>query len=381
MRIGIDVTTTAWGKPFGVGKYIIRILEYLLCHEVKCVLFYRLTKPKHIIFLKQKNVKHVFSNKNYLGLNRPYWEQFILPYLIKKYNLNVYHAPDNYGIPIFSDCPSIITVHDIIPALLLPESYPSFTVSNFKVFPGLSLMKATQAIAVSNFTKKDLEKFYNIPKSKINVIYNGIDSIYKPTKNNKVLNRYKKKFGFKDNFIVYLSGANPRKNHERLIKAFRKFKSKYKNDFKLLLVGEGNEENIIHLKNLTKEMYLSNNIIFAGYLPIKDIPVILSSAKLMIYPSLYEGFGLPPLEAMACGCPVACSNTSSLPEVTKDAALMFNPYNIEEISEAIHKVTTNRQFCDRLIAKGFNRIKNFSWKKTQEETFKIYLSLVNKKKL
>lgn len=377
MRIGFDANWL-YKKDGGIVKYITKIVEFLDSKKIECFLFFQMEQKLKI---SGNYINPVVKDR--YNLEKPYWHNFVVPELIKKYKIDLYHAPANYGIPVrkLNHCKTVLTIHDLAP-VALPEYYKEASpiiFLKFQSFPGISATVADRVIAVSQSTKSDICKFFDIPPRKIRVIYQGDDEKINQLLDKKILKKLQKKHGFGDDYIVCLNEITFKKNHDRLIYAFADFikKSSFRNkNFKLLLIGKIDDEFAATLKTTLKKTNQEKNIVFLGYISEEELSVLLSFAKLMVYPSLYEGFGLPILEAMACGCPVACSNTSSMPEVAGGAAELFDPYDIKAIADAMLKVVADEELRQKMIKKGFERIKDFSWEKTQEETFKVYQGLI-----
>jgi len=233
-----------------------------------------------------------------------------------------------HTIPIFNPKKSIVTVHDI-GFEHLPEAYHWANKFYHKFIIHFIKRFATRLIAVSRFTKEDLVKTYEIPAEKISVVYNGYDSeSYKPVADAAA--RLKEKYGFDFPFVLFIGRLEGKKNICRLVEAFGVFKRKYPMDRrKLILVGKaGIDAELEKAKKKIIESGLERDVIFPGWVAQEDLPPFLSAADVFFFPSLFEGFGIPIVEAMACGCPVICSNTTSLPEVANEAALMFDPLNV-----------------------------------------------------
>jgi glycosyltransferase involved in cell wall biosynthesis len=375
MRIGFDANSLTGLSGVGIIKYITKIVEYTSSKKIDCFLFAqndlkaKLSGP-HIKFVKDKGK----------GFYKPYWDQFVVPGLIKKYKIDLYHAPSNLGLPACpkKPCKMVVTIHDIAP-VVLAEYYKKASKEIFleyQSYPGISARFADKVIAISNNTKKDLCRIFNIGAEKIKVIFQGEDEKVKQLLDKNIIRQYQKKYGFGEEYIMYVSEIALRKNHENLFRAFSKMRKKYGKDVKLLLAGRAHEEFVKPLKAVIASLGQGENIIFLDYVPEKGLSVLLSYAKLMVYPSLYEGFGLPVLEAMACGCPVACSNVSSLPEVVGNAAYLFDPYDIDSIAKAIEIGVTDKAWREDAAREGFKRVKDFSWNKTQQKTFEVYRSLL-----
>ncbi len=301
---------------------------------------------------------------------------FFEPFILKKYNLSLLHFPTHcfFQIPhyFFGKYKKIVTIHDLTP-LLFSNTHTiqdSFLWTNsFKIIKN----KIDNIIAVSEATKNDLIKYMKIKKEKIKVIYNGYDSnIFKPIHLSiDDVVKFRKEYNLPDNFILYVGTLEKRKNVESLIKALNVLKKKGKK-YILVIVGKRGwkYKNIFKLIN---KYQLNDQIIFIGYVPREDLPLFYNLADVFVYPSLYEGFGLPPLEAMACGCPVITTNVSSLPEVVGNAGILIdNPYDYVTLAETIDEVVQSETLRKDLIKRGLKRSKLFSWEKCAKETWKVY---------
>lgn len=293
---------------------------------------------------------------------------------IKKAEIDVFHLPSHWHTqisPFFlnSSVKKVVTVHDIIP-LFFQENLPP----EYKYWgPTLKLIRnrIDCVITDSENTKNDCIEYLKIPEEKIEVIYLAADKRYKYMKNkNELRNELKLKYSIQDPFILYVGTVESRKNVSLLIKSFYKLKKQGINH-KLVLIGVhgfGSAEIVELVKNLS----MSKEVIFTGYVSDEDLVKFYNTADLFVYPSLYEGFGLTPLEAMACGCPVVSSNTSSLPEVVGNAGVLVDPHDSDALTSEIHSLLTNNDLKKELSKKSLERAKIFNWKKTAEETWKVY---------
>jgi len=297
-------------------------------------------------------------------------DRFNLIRLLSSLNALVHLPNQHFGrFAFFLKAPFLITVHDI---------------ARFKfhfVREGLAeklglwldrkgIKKADLVIAVSEYTKRDIVEFLGVPPEKIEVIYNGIDlEVFKPRKD----------IPFDFPYIMCVGSERPRKNLGRLLKAFTLIK-KYFPGLKLVKVGTEGRSSDFRTRTLNQiaELGLEEDVIFVGHVEDKELSRYYSGALLLAYPSLYEGFGFPPLEAMACGCPVVASNTTSIPEIVGDAGVLFDPYEVDEIAEALRKVIEDEKLRKRIIEKGLNRVKRFSWDKTADQTYNLYQKVINK---
>lgn len=215
----------------------------------------------------------------------------------------------------------------------------------------------------------DIIRYFKIPENKIKVIYLGVDEDYKPLSETEI-RKVRQKYHLNYPFILYVGSLISHKNIPTLIKAFYKLK-KYGLPHKLVITGKRGWK-YKNIFEIISKLNLQKDVVFTGYVQREDLPALYNAADLFVYPSLYEGFGLPPLEAMACGTPVITSNTSSLPEVVGNAGIMVDPYDIDGLAKAMYEVLTNEGLRAELRKRGLERAKMFSWKKTAEETLNVY---------
>lgn len=275
----------------------------------------------------------------------------------------------------FLRIPFIITVHDLIRyhdlnghegnALIHKPNLRDRLYLNLD-YSGIK--KAVRVIAVSHHTKKDLVKYLNIPEEKIAVIYEGVDhNIFKPTEGRPPIPQP---------YILFVGSEHPRKNLETLLKAFALLKKQEAfRDLKLLKVGKaggGETDFRKYTLKVVHELGLESEVIFTDFVATEELPLYYSQAECFVFPSLYEGFGFPPLEAMACGCPVVVSNVTSLPEIVGDAAIQVEPLNAEALALAISSILRDAKLKCELRSKGLKRARRFSWERTAQETLNLY---------
>jgi glycosyltransferase involved in cell wall biosynthesis len=222
--------------------------------------------------------------------------------------------------------------------------------------------------------KEEAKQFLEIDENRIKVIFMGYDKIIFKQNHKEEIISFRKFKKLPEHFILFVGSIEPRKNLISLLKAYLLLPEYIKRDFKLLLVGLKGWKNVEILELLNK---LKGNAEYLGFVDNEELAGLYRKASCFVYPSLYEGFGLPPLEAMACGCPVVTSDVASLPEVCGDAAYYINPYNVESIAEGIHKVLTDRNLRQNLIERGLERSKLFSWEKSAREHIKVFEEVSN----
>jgi glycosyltransferase involved in cell wall biosynthesis len=370
MKIAINATLIDHDVKSGLQVYLENLLKGLAAIDENneySLLFTSLRRKKsQMPGPGNKNFsKHVlpcpdsrFPYKDFI-LNKVY-----LPCFLRSSSCEIYHAPAGYSLPRINKIKKILTIHDLRSLTILDKSFPQ----DIK-----SLKKAAKiadiCIAVSECTKKDIIEYLGISQNKIKVIYLGVDDVFKPIDKEK-LNLVRQKYNINKKYFFSL-GLVPRKNIERLIKAFGIFK--YKNDFLLVIGGSNNDVNWTNkCRELVNKLKIQHRVIFIGYVPLEDLPFLYNASECFIFPSLYEGFGIPILEAMRCGVPVITSNVSSLPEIGQDAALYVDPYSEEDIARQMRRLIENKELNDALVKKGFDRANKFSWERMAQETLKIY---------
>ena len=298
----------------------------------------------------------------------------LLPIILKKHGIDIVHYPTQSHFS--SLCPlgikQVLTIHDTLP-LIMPNNFPKYLVYQFKTLWPILIQKIDKIIAVSESTKRDVMKYYGIGEEKIIVVHEGVGDEFKPLSESEMADM-KYAFGFP--FILYVGTLEPRKNIPTIIRAFLKLKEAgYAH--KLVICGKKGWM-FDEIFNLVSELALKTDVIFTGYIPKNDLVKLYNAADLFVYPSLYEGFGLPPLEAMACGTPVITSNHSSLPEVVGNSGIMVEPNDIQGLSNAMIKFLTDKDFRQDMIRLGLERVKLFSPKQSVINTLQVYRDVLKR---
>ena len=372
MHIGIDGRAAKWYRGTGIGTYTYQLIYNL--NLVDKINDYSLFLPNN------SNLDNLNSNFKFINTvhdtQENFWEEVSLPNILKDENLDIYHVPQNgVGLPNNLDSSSIITLHDIIP-LRMPETVSDRYLRIFnndmkKIIDGVQGI-----ITVSNFSKDDISKEFNYPKDKIFVTHLAAENIYKPMDKIKCKKFLRSNYSIDSNFMLYVGGFSPRKNITGLIEAFSLLKGIYTQDLKLVIVGK---QGISYekYKNRTIELGIEDQVIFPGFIPLEHMPVFYNACETLVYPSFYEGFGLPPLEAMACGTPVIASNCTSIPEILGNSALLINPKDVYEIMNAMYSILTNIDLKIKLTVEGIERNKIYNWNKTALDTLSAY-KFINK---
>jgi glycosyltransferase involved in cell wall biosynthesis len=303
------------------------------------------------------------------------WTQWRLPLDLYLYNPkpDVFFTPSHYA-PRFSPVPTVISLMDVS-YLRFPELFNKSDLYQLKSWTSYSVKNAAAVITISTSTRDDIIKEYGIPKDRVHVVYPGIKAALDLEPHVYTMQELKETYGITGKYILFVGTLQPRKNIQRLIEAFSKLSEK--KDLQLIIVGKKGwlYEDIL----AAPEKYgVKDSVKFLDYVPDKDLPLLYKKAVCYVLPSLYEGFGLPVLEAMKYDCPVITSNVSSLPEAGGDAALYIDPENVDDIAEKIGKVLRNETLRKEMIEKGKKQIKKFSWEKAAKETLSVLRQVAGK---
>jgi glycosyltransferase involved in cell wall biosynthesis len=380
MRIGIDASSILPGKT-GVGYYTLNLLRSLLTLD---------TKNEYVIFLN--SYTRLLPDASLLKRPNVKIKQFRVPgpLLIKLWRhlhappielflgkLDLFHAASTYVPPQLAGL-RIATVYDLY-FLMHPEHCDTLGGKYHLHTLPRQLKRLDRIIAISNNTKNDLIRLLNIPPQKITVIYGGVDTTtFRIITDKNLLESIREEYCLPNNYILSVSTLEPRKNFEGLLFAYKRLKEILHNPPKLVIVGRHGWK-AEHISETAKQLGLKRDVIFTGYVTEEHLPMIYNSALLFIVPSLYEGFGLPVLEAMACGTPVIVSNTSSLREIAKEAGITVDPHNYYEMSEKMKELITTHRLREELRDKGLEHVRMFSWELCARKTLALYTELYKTK--
>ena len=373
MKIGVDLRVLARGTRTGVEEYTINLVSHLLGINPKIhyKLFYNAYRKVDLkypwISFPNVELNNFKISNRFFFVSSKYFNRPKIDDLLGR--VDVYFNPHFFRSPLSSKCRKVITFHD-----LSFEHHPYFFSLRKRIWQKFlmdtrrEVKEADKIIAVSESTKNDLINLYQVDSKKIKVIYSGVGEQFKQDNRNIV--ETKKKYSLPKRFILYFGTIEPRKNLIGLIKAFELLKDK---DCKLVIAGAKGwlYRDIFKTANQSKR---KKDIFFTGFVEELDKPSLYNASELFVYPSFFEGFGFPPLEAMACGIPTIVSSNSSLPEVVDDAALMIDPANIDELAWAINIILSDKELRKKLIHKGLNQAKKFSWRKCAQETLRVLLA-------
>jgi glycosyltransferase involved in cell wall biosynthesis len=379
VKIGFSTSVIQRGKT-GIAQYVFALLralgaqatteQFVLFVLEKDAEFFRALGDRFELFLVPEKYRPPVRNI--------IWHQTILPSIARRLNLDVLHIPSYRRLMWRRPCPLVATIHDLAPFRVL-NKYDLARTFYGRVVVKFLARRQDEIITVSQNTAADIEQFFRIPKRDLRVIYNGIDhERFFPRDHDEARNFVASKFQLTRPFFLYVARLeHPGKNHRRLIEAFERFKEQTNSDWQIAFGGsDWHGAELIHAR--IAESAYSSDIRCLGFVSSDDLPGLYSAAEAFVYPSLYEGFGLPPLEAMACGCPVISSDRGSLGEVVGDAAWIVDPEDVEEICDALLQLHSEAKSRAALVQKGLLRAQEFSWERAARETLAVYRTAFHK---
>jgi len=369
MKIGID--GRLFGGQTGIGRYTTSLVTALV----------HLPERKDDLILLGTNTKaRPIDGVRFIGCeskHRIVWSNLHAPYCIRTQGIGVYHAVDNLGLPLFApkgDARYVLTVHDLVP-LRFPSSVSWKHRWYFRLALGRLAHLADAIMVDSEATRQDLLGMYPRLEPRIQVVYLGIDhKRFFPTIGESRGDEIRRKYQIHHGpYILFVGVLEPKKNLPNLLRAFRRLREIWREGRHYQLVLAGPRGWMIEdIFSVAQEASLQEWVVIPGAIEDEDLPALYCGAEVFVFPSIYEGFGLPPLEAMACGVPVITSNTSSLPELVGDAAITVAPYDVEGLAAAMRRVLEDMALREGMRQKGIERVKSFSWEKTARQTLKIY---------
>ena len=362
MKIAIDIKS-AGGEKAGKGWYTFHIVRNLLKLDSKneYILYAKDGIPGFEEF-KNATVKRISSKSIF-------WHRKVAKD-IKKQGVDIFFAPSSYIIPALlpKRIKTIVVVHDLV-AFLFPNRHNKKAVYIEKLFLKKALKKANSVCTVSENTKRDVIEKFKYPKEKIKVVYCSASDDFKPLQKEE-LNTFTQQTDLPKNFFLAVGTLEPRKNYLNLIKAFLEIQ-KTQPQYNLVIVGKKGWD-YEEIFQIIRENYLEKKVHILGYLSRNSIVKLYNLAKALVFPSYYEGFGIPPLEAMKCRCPVIASYSASIPEVVGDSSILINPESFEEIAGAMLKLTKDEELCEKLANQGFLQSKRFSWQNSAQKLLDMF---------
>lgn len=367
MKILIDSRGASWYRGTGIGTYTHNLLKSLNNIDTQNEYHLFCSGPDFNDY-KSTNTNLIMSSKKH----RIFFEEFYMPNYANINNIDIYHVPQNgIGLHKNNNTLNIVTIHDLIPYILPQTTGPGYLKNFLKNMPEI-IEFADGILTVSEYSKNDILKFFpSFPSERIFVTPLAANNEYKLSDKKVDLENVQNRFNFTGNYIMYIGGFSTRKNVKALLTSFNKLYDKFNEEVKLLIVGGLRDEGL-KLKALTEDFKYKDKIIFTGFIEEEYLPTLYSACSLLVYPSLYEGFGLPPLESMTCGTPVLAANTTSIPEVVKNSKLLFNPYNSDELEFKLLELINDKTLRDQYSNEAIELAKEFSWDITAKKTLKAY---------
>ncbi|MFA5270025.1 MAG: glycosyltransferase family 1 protein [Patescibacteria group bacterium] len=367
--IGIDARLFGTAQAAGIGQYAEELVRYLVKHDA--VNQYKVfvtgeAGPTFPIYAPNLT-KLVVPFRHYT-----YSEQFLYPNILKRAGLDLIHYT-NFNTPIFfRKIKSVVTIHDLT-LWFFPGRKQKGAIKQllYRIVIGRACRNANHIIAITEATKQDIVKWLKIDPAKITVVYEAASERYHQLIQPANLEQVKRKFNITKPYFLYTGQWRAHKNVIRLIRAFALLRRRYQLDHQLVLVGKVDSV-YPQVMATIKELGLQDDVVLTGYVADDELPYLYNGADCFVFPSLYEGFGLPPLEAMACGAPVVSSNVSCMPEVLGDAAIYFDPLSVEDMAKAMAEVGKNYTLKRELRAKGLRQAKLYSFDRMAEETLAVY---------
>mgnify|MGYP003575243527 CR=1 FL=1 len=361
----IAVNTRFWlGSGLeGYGYFIQEVFGRLAAAHPQHRFYFLFDRPYHPLLQFAPNVTPVVAGPPARHpLLWKWWYDVVVPRLLKKLGANVFLSPDGF-CSLTTKVPQCLVVHDL-GFLHFGEGYQKSHLLYYKYYTPKFLKKAKTVATVSQFSRQDIVKQYGIPADKINVVYSAVKEVFQPLPWQEHA-AIKEQYTDGKEYFIYIGAIHPRKNLINLLKAFSKFKKWQRSGFKLVLVGRLAWKNDAFLDLLKTYKYRSD-VVLLDYLPEADLVRLLGAAYALVYPSFFEGFGVPVLEAMACGVPVLTSVNSAMQEIAEDAALYFDPNDVDDMAQQLMLVYKDEDKRSRLIEKGNNIAPQYSWQKTAD---------------
>jgi glycosyltransferase involved in cell wall biosynthesis len=364
VRIGIDARKL---HDFGIGTYIRNLLRHLARID---------SRTEYVLFCRPADVPSLETlGENFRAVpesagNYSVAEQIRIPLALKREGVTLFHAP-HYVLPRLVSCRSVVTIHDCI-HLMFPQYLPNPLALRYaRASITGAARRATRVLTVSESSKRDILRFVDITPDKIDVIYNAYDERFSVAPREEDIERVRERYQLQGPFVLYVGNVKPHKNLDRLIDAFDLVRRRGLDELKLVLIGD-DISRYASLRRAVHHHHLHKYVRFLGYMPEETLAAMYRLASVFVFPSLYEGFGLPPLEAMASGTPVVTSNVSSLPEVAGDAAVLVDPLDPGAIAEGIHRVLSDESLRRDLQTRGLARARQFSWDQSVRRVRQIY---------
>jgi glycosyltransferase involved in cell wall biosynthesis len=372
MRIGIDATPLP-SDPGGAGNYIVQLVRALLASpgEHHFVIFIQRGRLRWFDGTRSPSVEWVVTADRPPAL-RLLWEQTALPWLARHYRLDILHSL-HYTRPFILPCASVVTFHDLT-FVLFPELHTPLKRRFFPLMMRFSARRSAALLANSESTRQDAMRLLGIPAEKIFLTPLGIGAEFRPLDDPQVLQHCREQYHLPGQFILYVGTLEPRKNLPLLLRAYARLPQRLE-VIPLVIAGQPGWM-IQDIFRQIEALGIQDRVQFTGYIPAQDLPIVYNLAQVFVYPSLYEGFGFPPLEAMACGTPTITTAVSAMLEQIGDGALLVPPQDEAALAETILKVLDDPKLQQELSARGYRQAARFTWSQTAQATLRVYQQVI-----
>jgi glycosyltransferase involved in cell wall biosynthesis len=389
MRIAISTSVIQRGRS-GIAQYVFALVKALLPHagrhhihllvlEEDLRLFDFAAGKVEIISIKGTRPVNPIEEQFRAPVIDIAWHQFVLPVWLRKHKIDVVHVPSYRRMLYSAPCALVATIHDLA-QFHVAHKYDWSRLVYARVIARRLAARQDNIIAISQSTARDIERFFHVKPDRIHVIYNGLDQErFAPGDQAQAKTEVAKRWSLDRPFFLYVSRVeHPAKNHARLIDAFNQFRAATSLEWQLAFVGsDWHGSDVIHA--MAEQSPYRHDIRFLGFVEDAALPVLYRAAEAMVYPSLFEGFGIPPVEAMSCGCPVLSSRRGSLDEVLDNSAGTFDPERVDEIVEALKRVAGDFQWRAALRDAGLRNARRFSWRESAERVLDVYEQAVERR--
>lgn len=369
MKIAIDGRGINWYRGTGIGTYTENLVRELIGMDKENEYFLFWSGEYDESFQKE-NCHLIMASRKHTR----FFEQQYIPHFLKDEAIDIYHVPQNgIGLKSLTNSKNVVTIHDLIPYISPETVGRGYLLRFLREMPSI-IQDSNCILTVSEWSKKDILKYFPIDANKIFVTPLAANSKYKPLDKEYCQKLLKEKYNIDKDFILYVGGFSPRKNVKLLVDAFISSFENLDKEYYLVLPGSVKDEGQ-KLMDYVNMSPVKDKVKFLGFCEEDMLPILYNGCSLFVYPSTYEGFGLPPLEAMCCGAPVITSNLTSIPEVVGDGGLIINP-NLYELCNSLERVLNTPFLREELISSSLRQAKNFSWKFTAEKTLEAYKNLI-----
>lgn len=375
LRVAINAQLLSPGNTYrnaGVGQYILRLLEHLQPGSGEQFFVFVPSHLDRAALPERAGIRYVASA---LPTRRPevraLWEQTLLPAHLARLRVDVVHSPVNV-LPAARLRGHVVTVHDLS-FVTYPEGFPPAKRLYQRWLTRLSARRASRVLTDSESTRRDLIAHFGAPPARVETVYPGVTEAYRRPPDAQV-RAVRQRAGLSRPYYLHVGTLQPRKNLPRLVEAFAAAKRRGRLPHALVLAG-GKGWMYEELLRRVRELGLHDDVMFPGYVDVADLPAWYAGAEALVYPSLYEGFGFPVVEAMACGTPVVCSNVSSMPELAADAAVLVSPRDVQGLADALVRIAGDQELRRSLVERGRARAARFTWEATARGVQEAYRSV------